>query len=406
MIEVVAERGYQGVTVRDLSRLAGVSTRTFYSHFGNVEQCFASTYESLMQGALNKAAVKLEIPENSEAQLRTRIQSLMRSIASHPKAAQLTLVEIFAVASPMQGRLRHAIAPFERLLAESLAVHPSRLLAPPHLVAGIVAGVIRVARTTSLTGRAAELPALADEITDWMLALPGEDLLGLRTVAPLAQASSITRSAETRSSLTIGRAGVRANDCARIFNAAAKLAVAGGFASLTASRIRSEAGVTRKRFDECFANVKECFLGTIEALTASAATRAEQRAADVEVWERRVYREMSSLCAQVAHDSTLAQLAFIEIFAPGREGLLRREHLISAGADHLRATAPANKRPSALVSEASIAAAWNVSHAEIAAGRARQIPRIAPFLTYLVLAPVVGPSAALDAIRSEQDQSR
>jgi hypothetical protein len=40
MIEVVADRGYEAVKVRELVRLAGVSSRAFYELFESKESCF------------------------------------------------------------------------------------------------------------------------------------------------------------------------------------------------------------------------------------------------------------------------------------------------------------------------------------------------------------------------------
>ncbi|HET7589657.1 MAG TPA: helix-turn-helix domain-containing protein, partial [Solirubrobacterales bacterium] len=38
MVELAADRGYKAVTVRDLARLAGVSSRAFYKHFNGKEE--------------------------------------------------------------------------------------------------------------------------------------------------------------------------------------------------------------------------------------------------------------------------------------------------------------------------------------------------------------------------------
>ena len=48
MLAAVAERGYAAVTVRELVRLAGVSTHTFYELFGGKEGCLLGTYELAM----------------------------------------------------------------------------------------------------------------------------------------------------------------------------------------------------------------------------------------------------------------------------------------------------------------------------------------------------------------------
>ena len=55
MVEMVADGGYGSVKVREISRLAGVSTRTFYDRFANVEDCFACTYSWILGEALISA---------------------------------------------------------------------------------------------------------------------------------------------------------------------------------------------------------------------------------------------------------------------------------------------------------------------------------------------------------------
>ena len=42
----VSEKGYSKVTVADVVSLAGVSRRTFYEHFKDVEDCFVAAYET------------------------------------------------------------------------------------------------------------------------------------------------------------------------------------------------------------------------------------------------------------------------------------------------------------------------------------------------------------------------
>jgi hypothetical protein len=81
--------------------------------------------------------------------------------------------------------------------------------------------------------------------------------------------------------------------------------------------------------------------------------------------------------------------------------MLRRERLVSLAATRLRESAPKEKRPSTVVAEASVAAAWRIGHADVAAGRTKDLPQIAPLLAYVLLAPVVGADQAVESVRAD-----
>src|SRR3954453_4048235 len=52
MARAVAEKGYAKVTVADVVGLAGVSRRTFYEHFNDVEDCFVEAYAAATRVSL------------------------------------------------------------------------------------------------------------------------------------------------------------------------------------------------------------------------------------------------------------------------------------------------------------------------------------------------------------------
>src|ERR1700749_3679596 len=56
MIELAADRGFEHVTVRQLTRKAGVSSRAFYGQFSNREECLASSVETIGRALLLRAA--------------------------------------------------------------------------------------------------------------------------------------------------------------------------------------------------------------------------------------------------------------------------------------------------------------------------------------------------------------
>lgn len=402
MVELVGEHGYPDVTVRGLARWAGVSTRTFYKHFANADECFASTYESLMGCALERASASRSASEDWEGNLRAGLRSLMQDLADNPTAGKLALVESFAAGAALLEQRRPPICEFEQLLVDIFAEAPDQIGVPFRIVEGIVAGVMRVARTRLLAGRGAEPPEIVGELADWLLSFRdanevtwAADQVALANGAPFES----PRERRSRGTPLLGAVG---DARGRILAATAKLGARDGYGALTVPRIRAEAGVSRRDFDAHFADVDACFLEAIEVLTVTVAAEAEGEARNAGSWERGVYRASVALCTAVARDPVLAQLGFVEVFAPGREGLYCRERLVGRCADRLRKTAPARKRPSELAAEASVAAAWRIVHAEIAAGRRRGLAQIAPVVAYVQLAPVVGARRAVEAIVAER----
>jgi AcrR family transcriptional regulator len=388
MIELCAERGYEGVTVRGLARTAAVSTRSFYKHFANVEECFVSAYDSLMDQALCRARASQNKCDDWEACLRTGVLSTLDDVARHPNEARLVLVEAFSLGPAMQPRMRGAIAGFEQLLVDILGAAPEAPVLPQQIICGMAAAVMRVARHRVLADEDVDVETLAEELGDWMLSLTGQDLSAFQIEDhPLFEPFARSNGNSAREDSGLAGLGGIGDDTRRILSATIKLAVADGVSNLTVPKIRAEAGVSRRSFDSRFANVRECFLGAIEAMTVSAAARLAREAFVAGSWEVGIHRTVWLLCAELTRNPRLARLAFVNLFEAGREGLECRESLVSVAARQLSDTAPSSRGLGKLPAEASAAAAWRIVHSQIVAGRVNELSALAPTIAYLKLAP-------------------
>jgi len=397
MIALVDDGGWNGVRVRTLVRTAGVSTATFYKHFANADECLASAFDAAISEALYRSTAAQRRRTDWRDSLQATVAELMEVFAREPQVARVALLDVFSGGAGTRRRIGFAIAELERLIGASFETAPRPVTAPRHLIAGMTAGMMRLARKTTIAGRGEELPGLATELCEWMVSLPRPEVVSLQsTTGGGAQRRREPRplpAAETEpGAATHG-------DRERLLRAALKLAAAHGFSGLVATRVRTEAGVSRRSFEAEFKGLEECFLDAVEAAAGRAARRAVSWSSDAGDWALRTCCTVQALCAQAARDRHTARVAFLDIFATGRSGLLRREQLVSGAAEELRSTIPDEARPSALSAEASVAAAWHIAQAEIAAGRTRQLPRIAPLFSYVLLAPVVGPEGAAAAIR-------
>ncbi|HVV91267.1 MAG TPA: TetR family transcriptional regulator [Solirubrobacterales bacterium] len=381
---MVGEQGVEHLTVRALSRTAGVSTRTFYEHFANIDDCCGSACESLMMMTLRRSARRRDAFTDAREGLRAAVRTATEDIAASPRAARFALLEVFGSGTSGFNRAERAATLLEQFLASSFRKLPGRPGLPCALVAGIAAGTLRVARQTTAEGRSDELPEFGADLAEWILSIAdgrADGLIG-RT-----RHSSLRGNSESLLDATRFDRGIASSEESRITAAVVRLAAAHGYTGLTAPLIRTEAGVSRQGFDARFADVEACYLATIESVLLRVAARANIGETDRLTWDRCIDEEILTLCAQLAADTAMARIVLVDILAPGRAGLICRERLISAAAEHLRSTVGRQATLNPVHAEASVAAAWRIAEAEVRRGRASRLVTLAPLIGYLALAP-------------------
>lgn len=389
MIELVAEHGYNSISVEKLTSCARVSKRDFYKLFAGKEECFLAAYDLIVSHSVRGIIAAAEGGEEWRERLRLGFLAFADQITSSPERARLALVEAFTAGAVAVERMQSTNELFEALVAKSLVLADGSPRLPPLVVKGVVAGGSRLARARLLSGQSRRLDG--DELMKWALSLCDEDVVRLRGlgavgVPPLpGRASQIPLDDER----------------ALILAATARLASREGCAMLTVPRIRAAAGVSRRSFDTHFEDVAHCFLATLETLSDRTLAAAAPSYLTADDWASGVNRMIAGLCWRLARDPTFTGLAFLEVFSPGPEAIHWRCEMIAKLAARLRRGAPPTRRPSEFAAEASIGAMWGVIHHFVATGRGGQLPIAAPALSYLALAPALGGAAALDVIVAE-----
>ncbi len=370
MIELAADEGHERVTVRALTRKAGISTRAFYSHFSNREECLAASVDRVGHELL-KGAERSKPAAGREKRLRAGLKSLFGSLAAEPQAAQALLIEAPCSSRLVRTRAAYLTADLERLLGSLLAEDddPSE-----RLVLAIAAGVVRVATMATLTERLEELPALAPQLGDWALDIYGRQKTLRYAASEKRRPSDGERREPTPFSSQLSTIDPHCK-YERILSAVSRVVLANGYADLTVSKIRREAGVSRREFDERFIDSKSCFLAAIESLAGRSARRAVSWAAGPDSTGKFNVRTVLALCAIGARNQRQAELVLSMILAPGRDGLRVREKLISEAAEWLTAESNSSRHIPVLEAEASVAATWRVAQREVLDGRAQALPR-------------------------------
>lgn len=398
MVELVAEQGYNAVTIAALTRRASVSKRDFYRHFAGKEECFLATYDEIVRSSVRGILAASSGSDDWSERVRTGFQAFAAQIANSPEAARLALVEVFAAGPAAVERMLHTNQLFEALVAKNFALADGGAQLPPLVVKGIVAGGSRVARVRLLSGNARQLRLDGEELMTWALSFCDEAVDRLRGLGGAEVAPGRDRPG--------GTVPAPGDERTLILAATARLATDRGYNALTVPRIREAAGVSRRSFDAHFEGVAECFLATLDLLGGRVLAAAAPAYMTADGWAAGIHGMVGAICEQLALDPPLAKLAFTEVFAPGPPAIRWRARLIARLAEQVRRGAGPGQRPSEFAAEASVGAAWGVIHYFVATGRVSRLPQAAPTISYLILAPAIGGGEAVDAILRAEGQYR
>jgi TetR/AcrR family transcriptional regulator len=393
-IGIVAERGYESLKVRDVVSYAEVSTRAFYELFGSKEDCFLRTYELISRRATRRILAAQAGERDWRVRSELIFEEFLRGLGQRPEDARLALIEAYRAGEASREAASRAERIFEGMLAEAFARAPGGIAVPPLVIEGMVAGIAAVSRRCLLEDRLAELSDARGELIEWALSYPD------RTAGELERLDreSIWRDT-TLEPLLVDEGESARGDRALILTAVAELASNAGYESLTAPRIRSAAGVSRKKFNAYFDDVEDCWLAALEQRAGQAIAQASRAQAAASSREGGVYRAIAALCEHVASDKFLTRVCLTNDFPPGPDGRRSRRRLIEAVTELL--APPEATRPASFAADASAGAVWSVFRRHVVENRTTK-RRAAGTLSYLALAPVAGAPATVAAIRGEQ----
>jgi AcrR family transcriptional regulator len=391
MIESVAQRGYRGTTVAHVIALAGVSRRAFYELFSNKEHCFLATYDIVVARA-RKRVLDAWVSERGWAnRLHAACKALLDDVAECPNGPRLVLVDSLSIGPKSRERMQLASLTFERLVAGAFQMAPDGIGFPRLTTRGIVGGVRHVAFRRMLEHRERELYTLTDEVLDW--------IESYRTPA-VARLGVPPPSAATRQPPSPAAFLIRDDRRARALGSVVHLTLDEGYPQLTDPQIAQFAGMSTEAFHKQFANKEECFLAVLDEFVREALDAVAGSFDDATTWADGVYRAMVAFVEYLVAHEALLRIAFIELFevGPGMVGRLTRT--VEAFTAFITEEGPAPRRGPALAQEAVAGALWSIISGYVGGGRLQRLPCLVDHLTFTVLAPYIGPKAAVEAIQA------
>jgi AcrR family transcriptional regulator len=390
MIESIYRKGYRDTTVADVIALAGVSRRAFYEQFSNKEDCFLATYDIVVARARKHVIDAWQRERGWSNRLHAACHALLAHLAETPKGPHLVLVASLGVGPRVRERMQLAGFTFERLVATVFQLAPDGVQVPPLAARAIVGGVRHLAATRMIEGRQAELPMLGDEVLDWIEAYRSPLAPRLGTFSLGAASRVPPRPAD----FLLGD-----DKRARALSSIVHLTLDSGYASLTDPQIAQFANISTEAFHKQFASKEAAFLAVLDEFVQEALETVSERIAAADSWSQSVHMGMSTFVEYLLAHQALLRIAFVDVFEVGPAMIGWMTKSIDALTDLLVRDGPVARRGPEVAKEAVTGAIWGIISSYVANDRLARLAGLVDHLTFVLLAPYLGPKAAVEAIQ-------
>ena len=220
-------------------------------------------------------------------------------------------------------------------------------------------GAVEFALRTRATGAAPK--SCADEAADWILSTTAAYENHKEDRTPLADQPMAY---PLREDPTFQIFKAIDGDRGQILAAVAKLGSEADYWALTNSKVRSESGVSARRFTALYENLSDCYSDASETSIAAVVSRTNAALPPHLDLQRRLLYGSLLLSKEVTRSRLLGVLGLIEAFSPGSEAVMRRDQTVTAYAAACRSHISPEPRPSKLLLSLSIYAVLNALRGE------------------------------------------
>jgi AcrR family transcriptional regulator len=413
IVELSGQQGYQNLSIAQISAHAGVSSATFYEQFADREECLLAAYRDASERTLKLMQNSLQEGEWARS-VRPAFTELLRSVQAEPDAGRVMFVEALAGGPRVRAALREVLGGMEQnaeLLLDHAPPGGVTLDIPGRALIGAVRHVVsRHLRTYSED----KLPRLTEDVLASMACYTVAQSAGRWSTGPeallpvMAPPPGPVEDAEL-GRLPRGRHGlppgaVARSQRARILQATAAVTMEKGYAGATVAQIVSSAGVAKEAFYRHFGDKEEAFLAAQEAPGQQILDAVVHSYFSADEWAERVWRALRTLLAMIAANPVMSHLRLVECYAAGATAAQRGEEVTRSFTIFLEEgfrQRPQAATPPRLVPQTIAGAVFEIVQQEVAAGRTEELPRRLPQLTYIAVAPFLGPEEAIAVLREK-----
>jgi AcrR family transcriptional regulator len=180
-----------------------------------------------------------------------------------------------------------------------------------------------------------------------------------------------------------------------------------GYEALSVADALARARVSKADFEAEFADSDACLLAAYERLTERLERKTAEGCALGGEWPARVRRGLEALLEELAAAPAMAQL-LIRGFPIGPEARRHYQSFVEGFGPLLRAGREFAESGAELPREVemlALGAAEAIVFEEIEAGRAAQLPDLAPAILFSILVPFLGPETASAEMQRAQEEA-
>jgi len=167
---VVAERGFEAMSVADIVKAAAVSRNAFYKNFGDKQECFAAAHEVGHERLFEILARPCDVEATIEGRVERSLAAGLDALASEPDVARLLFVEAPSAGEEIALRYHQWLQRYGTLLRAAAPDMPPQSIPAPEVEGVIVGGIASRVASEVLNGRAAKLRDLTAPLVEYVLA--------------------------------------------------------------------------------------------------------------------------------------------------------------------------------------------------------------------------------------------
>ncbi|MBN9624131.1 MAG: TetR/AcrR family transcriptional regulator [Actinobacteria bacterium] len=172
LAEAVAEKGYGGTTIADITRHAAVSRRTFYEHFDGKDECFVAAFDTVTEQLRERVEEAYQAEDDWADGIRAGIAAMLAFLSSEPNLARLGIVEALVAGPVVVERYDAAVQTFLPYLEAGRDGRPKKVLdrLSDSTEEALVGGMVSLISRRIVAGQTDELESLLPDLVEFTLA--------------------------------------------------------------------------------------------------------------------------------------------------------------------------------------------------------------------------------------------
>ena len=172
LAEAVAEKGYGGTTIADITRHAAVSRRTFYEHFEGKDECFVAAFDTVTEQLRERVEEAYEAEDDWADGIRAGIGAMLTFLASEPNLARLAMVEALVAGPVVVERYDASVQTFLPYLTAGREGRSKAVLdrLSDSTEEALVGGMVSLVARRIVAGQTEELESLLPDLVEFTLA--------------------------------------------------------------------------------------------------------------------------------------------------------------------------------------------------------------------------------------------